>query len=73
MMTVLEAMKFDGPKSLCQCGHRGDGPVSMHRDLHMGEGKGPCIAKGCRCQQFVWKKFRTDFKAFLAAGKVATT
>ncbi len=41
-------------KSLCTCGHSGDGTNSMHGGYI---GHGPCRYAGCDCQKFSWAKF----------------
>jgi hypothetical protein len=41
------------PKSMCKCGHSGDGPESQH-DPRYAEGHGPCHVEGCDCEQFTW-------------------
>ncbi len=41
------------PKSICQCGHTGDGPNSEHSDTFQ-EGHGAC--NECDCVQFTWKE-----------------
>ena len=41
------------PKSICACGHTGDGGRSQHKDtLQLGHGR--CLSAGCNCQQFTW-------------------
>jgi len=44
------------PKSICTCGHTGDGPNSQHADRY-GLGHGACKVEGCNCKQFTWDKF----------------
>jgi hypothetical protein len=39
------------PKSVCCCGHVGDGPASMHAGII---GHGACTIRGCKCQKFTW-------------------
>lgn len=41
-------------KSLCLCGHTGDGAYSMHGGMI---GHGPCSAEGCDCKKFTWHSF----------------
>lgn len=50
-MKIIEAKE---PKSLCFCGHLGDGPNSSHAGPI---GHGVCTVIGCRCQKFIWAKF----------------
>lgn len=49
-----------GAKSICTCGHVGDGEFSEHVGLN---GHGSC--KFCDCEKFTWKKFTDDFKKHL--------
>lgn len=49
-------------KSICQCGHKGDGDNSEH-DGYNGHGK--CNVKGCNCNRFTWKSFIPEFLKLL--------
>jgi hypothetical protein len=49
----------DKARSLCDCGHTGDGPNSQHEDL-IQQGHGPC--RQCDCQRFRWVKFLPEFE-----------
>ena len=57
---------FVGPKSICSCGHTGDGPNSQHADRY-AEGHGFCQVTGpdkattCSCRQFTWVKWTPEF------------
>lgn len=42
---------YDGPKSICECGHLGDGPGAEHGGII---GRGACTAKRCGCGKFIW-------------------
>lgn len=42
------------PKSICLCGHTGDGPNSAHGGLI---GHGPCLVDDCACRKFTWASF----------------
>jgi len=42
-------------KSVCICGHTGDGLLSEHEDNLLAKGHGAC--KECDCQKFTWKEF----------------
>ncbi len=59
---------YDKPKSICGCGHTGDGPNSMHADL-VQRGHGHCIGnrKGrkCQCERFTWDHWTARFAAIL--------
>jgi len=41
-----------GPKSMCRCGHTGDGPNSEHANA-IALGHGACTQ--CNCVQFTWQ------------------
>lgn len=45
------------PKSLCRCGHTGDGPGSVHLDILTQPGHGACIYQGCKCRKFTWREY----------------
>jgi hypothetical protein len=66
-------VKFDGPRSICTCGHSGDGPHSYHEAGVKGlaDGHGPCIVAGCDCQKFSWKAFTPEFQEALQAHQEA--
>jgi len=49
---------FVGPKSICKCGHLGDGIQSDHEDL-INVGHGKC--KVCDCKMFIWRGFTLSF------------
>lgn len=54
---------FVGPKSICSCGHTGDGPNSQHADRY-AEGHGECkydLLYPCKCHQFTWVKWTPEF------------
>lgn len=57
-MEIIEAKQ---PKSLCTCGHSGDGPDSQHAGVNVGgasaEGHGACKIAGCSCVKFTWFAF----------------
>ena len=52
---------FKGPKSLCVCGHAGDGPNGQHAD-RCAPGHGPCLMPGCGCTQFTWMRYTPAFE-----------
>jgi hypothetical protein len=56
---------YDDPKSVCKCGHTGDGNESSHLGRLVDNGHGKCML--CPCQQFTWKKFLPAFQEFLDA------
>ena len=53
------------PKSVCRCGHTGDGGNSEHGGL-IAKGHGKCLAKECRCEKFTWGGSTEEFKRFMA-------
>lgn len=58
-MSILE---YIGPRSVCKCGHLGDGPDSLHGG---SIGHRACIAAGCDCKVFTWMCFTKEFESFL--------
>lgn len=58
------------PKSVCTCGHTGDGARSQHTGFG---GHGACQAtpvdgrNECRCGQFSWKGWTREYTQFMAA------
>lgn len=54
------------PKSICTCGHVGDGANSEHAG-NIGHGK--CKKKGCACVNFTWAGWTDYFKQKLASIK----
>jgi len=65
------AKGFRMPKSICTCGHSGDGNNSFHADDHGPEiapGHGACIRAGCDCKQFRWAVFTTIYARTLRGG-----
>ena len=51
-----------GPKSVCTCGHLGDGSDSDHGPF---DGHGACRVEGCDCQQFTWAGWNEQFQGAL--------
>lgn len=52
------------PKSICTCGHTGDGARSQHTGFG---GHGSCIfGDACGCGQFSWKGWTREYKRFMA-------
>lgn len=49
---IQEWSKYN-PKSVCYCGHTGDGGQSQHAD-NFQHGHGSCLVRGCDCKQFTW-------------------
>lgn len=44
------------PRSLCTCGHTGDGSKSLHQDT-VEPGHGACLMDDCDCRKFVWESW----------------
>ena len=55
---------FRGAKSICTCGHLGDGENSDHEDS-MAHGHGKCKVPGCDCHKFTWERFTDEFQEYL--------
>ena len=62
---------YQYPKSMCYCGHEGDGPDSDHLGFN---GHGACAImvpndqggfRPCDCQQFTWKEWLPEFSEYL--------
>jgi len=65
---------WKGPKSVCSCGHYGDGTNSHHEDrygLAICGGHGKCTYPGCTCEMFTWERWTDPFKDALDAERVA--
>ena len=67
-------MQVAYPKSVCQCGHSGDGPDSDHGSANavtsqLQPGHGKCSVPGCKCEQFTWSDFTEQYKGALAVSK----
>lgn len=58
-----------GPRSICTCGHLGDGRDSDHAPHFPGsmDGHGPCRVKGCKCKHFTWQSWSAEFSNALDA------
>ena len=59
---------FLEPRSICTCGHTGDGPNSQHDNTFI-PGSGKCLVDGCGCNRFTWKNFNKKFERFLSRRK----
>ncbi len=60
----MKRESFKGPKSLCRCGHTGDGDGSEHGGI---VGHGACLAHNCFCEKFTWNGWTAEFQARLDA------
>ncbi len=56
---------WNKPKSMCECGHSGDGPNSNHGDSPLVKGHGKCYVPGCSCKKFTWLSFYPHYEAYL--------
>lgn len=62
------SMRYQGPRSICKCGHTGDGVDSEHDSIIHEEvsewepGCGECNICGCR--GFKWVAFTDEFIAY---------
>ena len=61
---VPEGVPFYGPKSICTCGHTGDGIVSQHHNDPFAPGHAECKVKDCLCAKFTWKEYTTEYKKY---------
>lgn len=60
--------EWSGPKSLCDCGHTGDGcPGGEHGSDVLPNGHGACCVAGCGCQQFTWDGWTSAYARHLDA------
>jgi hypothetical protein len=75
-MASFKPKVFQGPKSICKCGHTGDGFDSEHYDLYITDSKlprenglkmgmGVCSITGCDCEKFIWKQWTKKYKNFM--------
>jgi hypothetical protein len=70
MASIAERIAtFKGPKSLCKCGHTGDGglisatsPTPVGSDHGGLVGHGACCVKGCGCKKFSWDTWLPAFE-----------
>jgi hypothetical protein len=55
------------PKSICKCGHTGDGSNSEHTEGEQGvaPGHGHCLVNRCKCSKFTWAKFTKTFVNYM--------
>ena len=53
---------FTEGKSLCTCGHVGDGEDTPHRGLI---GHGACTVPGCSCLKFTWRSWTPAYETVL--------
>ena len=60
--------EYNKPKSICTCGHNGDGPKSKHKDILDNDGGGECKVKGCSCSRFTWANFTEEFEEYIKGG-----
>jgi hypothetical protein len=61
--------EFVGPKSICMCGHTGDGEGSQHDNGVAAPGHGKCLVSACSCSQFSWARFSKKYENFVALRK----
>ncbi len=61
---AVQGELWSGPKSVCSCGHTGDGAGSEHLNTYgpdLSPGHGPCLVPGCECRKFTWEDFRPEY------------
>lgn len=64
-MAKDKGKQFVGPRSLCVCGHTGDGERSQHGNENFNSGSGECLVNGCGCARFTWKGWTKKYENFL--------
>lgn len=64
MTNTTELTSYKGPKSMCICGHTGDGDDSEHADT-FSYGHGFCKVPACLCRQFTWKGWTDEFRELM--------
>jgi len=81
MATKLKiSMNYVGPKSICACGHAGDGrgladgaASGEAVSLHAGPfGHGSCMHGRCKCKKFTWDHHTQAFTRALVGAEDAT-
>ena len=60
----MKLSQIKGPKSICVCGHTGDGVDSLHADTLI-KGHGACKVPGCDCKRFTWDRWTDTVKDYL--------
>lgn len=65
MKAANKAVYYNRPKSICVCGHSGDGPSSAHADSYYAPGHAYCLYGKCKCSQFTWDHFTPEFESYL--------
>lgn len=60
---IRRAVKYGQifPKSICACGHSGDGLNSRHGGAL---GHGSCQKEDCGCQKFTWYAWTPDYEKY---------
>jgi hypothetical protein len=66
MMEASISYSQRAPKSVCTCGHHGDGNASWHDGSGPARGHGSCFHPGCSCQKFTWKNWTPAYAEFRA-------
>ena len=61
---VPEGVPYYGPKSICSCGHTGDGIITQHHDS-ISPGHAECKVKDCLCAQFTWVMWEPEYKKMM--------
>ena len=58
----MNRINYLKPKSICTCGHNGEGQGSEHEDRY-APGHGKC--RRCECKMFTWKMFTPAYRKYL--------
>lgn len=64
MMNEMDRLG-QGGKSICSCGHLGDGVNSQHQDTFQA-GHGRCRMPGCDCSRFTWVAWNREIATMIA-------
>ena len=54
------------PKSVCICGHSGDGADSEHAGGVINAGHGGCLK--CDCKKFSWDRWTASYALYMKGG-----
>jgi len=66
---IQDAQRYSqrAAKSVCTCGHHGDGNASWHAGSGPARGHGYCIHAGCSCKKFTWAHWTPAYNEYMAS------
>lgn len=67
LFSIKYGEKF--PKSVCSCGHLGDGAYGSHAGIL---GHGSCVRENCPCSKFTWAGWCPAYVAALEKAGYST-